>query len=74
MTGGTGIVSHPFVLTAPDQPERTISSLTGGPTVFNTDFFLQDDELPALPDEAIAGDTIPGFIIRARAQNVWNAL
>jgi uncharacterized phage protein gp47/JayE len=46
-------------------------ALTGGPTVYETDFFLADDELPGLPEAAVSTDTLPGLIIRKRAQNTW---
>jgi uncharacterized phage protein gp47/JayE len=36
-----------------------------------SDFFLADDELPSLPIQQIAGDTLQGLIIRERAQNTW---
>lgn len=45
--------------------------LAGGEYTFDSDFFLRDDELPALPTGMQEGDTVPGFIITARAQNVW---
>lgn len=38
---------------------------------FDSDFFLRDDELPALPTGMQEGDTVPGLIIKSRAQNVW---
>jgi hypothetical protein len=45
--------------------------------IINNDFFLRDDELPALPtrtDDTTPGsytDTVPGLVIRPRAQNTW---
>lgn len=45
--------------------------LSGGEYTFDSDFFLRDDELPGLPTGMQAGDTVPGIIIRPRAQNVW---
>lgn len=39
---------------------------------FNTDFSLRDSELPMLPVNTITGDTLPGLILRPRAQNVFN--
>ncbi len=43
----------------------------GGEFAFDSDFFLRDDELPALPTGLQEGDTVPGFIIRSRAENVF---
>lgn len=61
-----------------------ISHLKGSPlTVFHTDFILRDSELPALPtstysgefydfgDDRMPADTVPGFIIRTRAQSTF---
>jgi uncharacterized phage protein gp47/JayE len=61
-----------------------ISHLKGSPTtVLNTDFVLRDSELPALPttaytsevydmqDNLMPVDTLPGFIIRSRAQSTF---
>ncbi len=45
--------------------------LAGGEYTFDSDFFLRDDELPALPTGEQEGDTVPGLIIKSRAQNVW---
>ena len=38
---------------------------------YESDFFLRDNELPSIPTVAATGDTVPGAIIRPRAQNVW---
>ena len=55
-----------FYLTAPtDKP------FSGGEYTFDSDFFLRDDELPALPTGTQEGDTLPGLVIKSRAQNVW---
>lgn len=61
-----------------------ISHLKGSPsTILYTDFILRDSELPALPIAAYSGatydmgdvlmpvDTLPGFIIRTRAQSTF---
>lgn len=50
--------------------------LTGGPFVINSDFFIRDDELIRLPTNLYTPttgvpDTVPGLIIRPRAQNTW---
>lgn len=75
-TTGSGTLADPFIATFPSTPERALFvptevALTGGTTVYNSDFILQDDELPALPDVAQAGDAAPGLIIRPRAQHTW---
>lgn len=49
------------------------SALTGGSAVFNNDFFLRDNELASLPSFAAPGDTVPGAIIRPRAQGTWTS-
>lgn len=51
------------------ETDITGTALAGG--ALNFDFTIHDDELPQLPDSAITGDTLPGLIIRARAQNTW---
>jgi uncharacterized phage protein gp47/JayE len=60
-----------------------IPHLKGGPTVIFNDFALRDNELAALPtgtqttgyygsnDTLLPSDTVPGFIIRTRAQNTF---
>jgi hypothetical protein len=69
---GTGRAADPFVITYSGAGVR--AALTGkasSAAAFNTDFFLKDDELPALPDGQQTGDSVPGLIIRPRAQNTW---
>ena len=63
--GATGKRSLPTVLYSEEEP------INGGEYVYTTDFFLRDDELPSLAEETVEGDTVPGLIIHARAQNVW---
>ena len=58
-------VVYPESLPIGDKP------MQGGEYLFDSDFFLRDDELPALPTDLQPGDTVPGLIIKARAQNVW---
>lgn len=54
----------------------TYALFTTGPYVFTYDFFLRDDEQASLalaaytPSSGIA-DTVPGLIIRPKAQNTW---
>lgn len=50
--------------------------LSGGPYIIDNDFFLRDNELTSLPDSVYSppigiSDTVPGIIIRPRAQNTW---
>jgi uncharacterized phage protein gp47/JayE len=52
-------------------PEPVNKPLAGGEYTFDSDFFLRDDELPALPTGMQEGDTVPGLIIKSRAENVW---
>jgi uncharacterized phage protein gp47/JayE len=52
-------------------PVPSDKPLAGGEYTFDSDFFLRDDELPALPTGVQEGDTVPGLIIKSRAQNVW---
>jgi uncharacterized phage protein gp47/JayE len=54
----------------PAVPKRN-KPIAGGEYTFDSDFFLRDDELPALPTGLQEGDTVPGLIIRSRAENVW---
>jgi uncharacterized phage protein gp47/JayE len=74
---GSGTSVSPFLIdwitTGPVGTPLAVSSvnLTGGDKIFMADFFLKDDELPALPDGAITGDTAPGLILRQRAQNTF---
>lgn len=76
---GQGTYSNPFVITFSANGMQSLlttdaSGLSGGTSVFNSDFYLKDNELPSLPTSAAAGDSVPGLIIRPRAQNVWNQL
>lgn len=47
------------------------STLSGGPTVFSNDLFLRDNELASLPTGTITGDTLPGLVIKPKAQQTW---
>lgn len=52
------------------------SNLTGGPYMIDNDFFIRDDELTRLPTniytpDSGVSDTVPGLIIRPRAQGTW---
>jgi len=58
-------LAEPVTIYNPESP------LQGGEYVYDFDFYLHDDELPALPTGTQKGDTVPGLIIRARAQNVF---
>lgn len=73
---GTGTPDDPFLIDygatgISDELHLTQNALTGGPKIIDADFFLTDDELPALPTGAVEGDTVPGLIIRPRAQNTF---
>ncbi len=73
---GSGTPTAPFIATFADAGFRTlptfgVTGLVSESVIYNSDFFLQDDELPALPDAMQDGDTVPGLIIRPRAQNTW---
>lgn len=78
---GTGTPADPFVLTfsgvadrLPDQLSADATNLLGGTYAHNSDFFLNDDQIPSLPTDQLATDSRPGLILRQRAQNVWNQL
>lgn len=64
----TGTRTLPSVFYPPIPSDKP---LAGGEYTFDSDFFLRDDELPALPTGVQEGDTVPGLIIKSRAQNVW---
>lgn len=75
VTSGTGVVTDPYIVTFSSNGWRTdvitgISTLIGDGTLKN-DFYLKDNELPALASTTVTGDTLPGLIIRPRAQNTW---
>lgn len=77
---GSGMPEDPFIITftangvnptfVGSVPVKPVG-LSGSPTKIAADFFLQDNELPALPDDIVTGDILPGLVIRARAQNTW---
>lgn len=75
---GSGTATDPFIATWSSNGYQDLVSatpkLTGGTATFNSDFFLKDDELPNLPTATQDGDSRPGLILRARAQNTWNQL
>jgi uncharacterized phage protein gp47/JayE len=80
---GAGTPSNPYIFTFSTTGYNTPmtatsylfpSSQINETTAFETDFFLKDDELPALPTGSLPTDTLPGLIIRKRAQNTWQAL
>jgi len=47
------------------------SKITEGEYLYDFDFFLSDDQVPSLPIGKQTGDTLPGLILRTRAQNTW---
>lgn len=73
---GSGTFATPFIVsfsTTATRPLFVVSSnlLTGGTTIYQSDFILKDNELPALPTVAQASDSVPGLTIRPRAQHTW---
>lgn len=81
---GNGTPTSPYVFTFSSTAYRplmtaqnnhlTSSTKISATTAYNSDFFLQDNELPALPSTALSTDTLPGLILRKRAQNTWGQL
>ena len=81
---GGGTALNPFVFTFNSTGYRSLlettanqlygSTTTSATTVFDSDFFLKDNHLPSLPSGELSTDTLPGLIIRKRAQNTWGAL
>jgi uncharacterized phage protein gp47/JayE len=74
---GSGTVASPFLINYVANGARALTftgALTGGGNAFNTDFYLVDDELPSLPDDAASGDSVAGLVIRPRAQSTWTRL
>lgn len=63
-TGYTSGIPQPVLPTV-------VNSLSQGSYLYNEDFFLMDDELPALPSGQVTGDTLPGLIARTRAENTF---
>jgi uncharacterized phage protein gp47/JayE len=54
------------------------ASFIGGPYIYESDFFLRDNELARLPENVYVPptgtpDSVAGLIIRPRAQNTFNA-
>lgn len=70
---GTSAFNLPAVINGIKEGENPhyTKRLAGGEYVFGTDFFLRDNELPLLPTGTQVGDTVPGLIIRPRAQGTW---
>lgn len=75
---GNGVASPGSLLTyVPKLNPAGLVAVTGGPYVIKNDFFLRDDELARLaeftytPAFGAIADTVPGLIIRPRAQNTW---
>lgn len=75
---GNGTAPDPFIITFSTTGLKnlftTTTSFDSSSAVYNSDFYLADDELPALATEALATDSVPGMIIRTRAQSTWNQL
>jgi hypothetical protein len=77
VVSGTGTSADPFIIdwvtlgVVPSTLVLEESTLSGGDKIYMTDFFLKDDELPALAQATVTGDTVAGLIIRQRAQNTF---
>lgn len=76
-TTGVRFPISSFLVTFPSNVGRPslvadASLLTGGDYAITGDFFLRDDEISLLPTAALSTDTVPGLIIRPRAQNTWS--
>lgn len=80
---GEGTPLNPFEFTFSSEGYRSLMSTTSHliskttvseTTAFDSDFFLKDDELPALPTGELSTDTLPGLVIRKRAQGTWGQL
>ena len=75
VNSGAGTPANPFSLdfdtTGAKNLVEIVPDFSGGSSTFNSDFFLNDNELATLPDTAAEGDTAPGLILRRRAQNTW---
>ena len=73
-----GTPEHPILLTFSGTGFQTSviscnSNLVGTEFTQNNDFYLKDSELPALPTGTVTGDSVPGLIIRQRAQDTWSS-
>jgi uncharacterized phage protein gp47/JayE len=76
---GAGTFDDPFIVTFSGSSSRDlitadVTALTGGTAVYNSDFWIQDNELPAVPTGVLDTDAAAGLIIRPRAQNTWSTL
>ena len=60
-----------FGATGQPQLPSVTQTITSSDYAFDSDYFLLDDELPSLPNAAADGDTVPGVIIRPRAQSTF---
>jgi hypothetical protein len=72
---GSGEIDDPWTITwfaNGAQDNLSSSDLLWGQHVWDTDFALKDDELPATPEAQIDGDSAPGVVVRVRAQNTWD--
>jgi hypothetical protein len=73
---GSGTPASPWRITFDTAASQTLltanTTLLDGEAVYNEDFFLRDNELSALPEQAAPGDTLPGLIIRPRAQHTFH--
>lgn len=65
------IISFTLTYGAPGTPylPSITQTITASTYAFDEDFLLLDDQLPSLAVNALATDTVPGMIIRPRAQS-----
>lgn len=58
-------------ITETDIMGNPLSPTSTDPAIFNVDFFIGDDQLAYLPQGQLTTDTLPGLIIRPRAESSW---
>lgn len=75
---GSGLAEDPFIVTFSTVGVKELiegtPNFTSASSYYNADFFLSDDELPAIPTDVYDADSVPGLVVRTRAQNTWNQL
>lgn len=78
---GLGTPESPFIIAFTGSGSKSLitvdaTALVGGPNLINEDFFLNDNELAAIPLAAYTppsgiADTIAGLIVRVRSASTW---
>lgn len=66
-----GPEKHDNKITETNINGEPIKNEEGEEIYFDEDFYLADDELPMLPTGQLETDTLPGLIIRPRAENTF---